>query len=228
MKIFKGKDIKTRNLQLSDDLESHIISLNKKYPRLKEVTEKYFNDDSEIDFQSIEKAFVSDSDQSMLMEKYKAFVKEYLETIEYVYKKYSVVDYNKLTKEVKPEEGTIDETIYKIVNTLENLSKLYLTDEKKEILSLIVESQDKHIDKKTREKKIKEAEKKWDALKEKFDSNKYILPRSLGKDLKALHNLWLSLEGKTKINNKTFRIAAISVSSIIIILIGVAIWLTII
>lgn len=230
MKIFKGKELKNKNLNLDDELESYIFSLNKKFPQLKEVTEKYFEDDSDIDFQSIEKAFVSDSDDSMLMEKYRGFVLEYLEIIEEIYKKYSTVSSEDAEQfaELKEQAVLMEQTKFIILNTLENLTKLYLTDEKKEILTLIVESQDKHIDQATRDKKIEDAERKWDALKEKLDSNQYILPRSLDKDLESLEKLYRSLEGKTKINDKTFKIAAISVSSIIIIVIGIAIWLTII
>ena len=232
MKIFKNKELTEKKIKLSDEMQSQIFSLNKKFPQLKEVTEKYFDDDTEIDFKSIEKAFVSENDDSMLMEKHKKFVKDYIKTIGIISNKYGVADYSKKKTqnyfEMKSAEETIDETIFKIENTLNNLAKLYLTQEKKEILNLIVESQEKHIDESTRQKKIAEAERKWDDLKATLDSNQFILPPSLGKDLKSLEKLYYSLQEKRKINNKTFKITAISVSSIIIILIGIAIWVTII
>ena len=147
-----------QDIKISESLDSQILALNKKFPKLAKVSDKYkLISKDELNFEQIKDAFINKSDPHILMQRYKDFVNEYLKNLKYISK-----NYTGLVELPKTEDELIkfDDTLIQINNTIDELDKLFLNTEKQEILNEIVNAHKENISKEEYERRIATAEKK--------------------------------------------------------------------
>lgn len=209
-----------------DDFNYQIKILNKRFPQLEETVNKYFENDTNISFDSIKNAFLSGTDPIELVEKYKPFTEEYL------YKVKKIRDENSLFQSIDESFLTNNENIIEtknitfiIENTLNNFGKLFLTSNKNELLHLINELQKESKEIKNKKRKLLEAKEMYKKLYLLSNDKNFIRLDSLKKDLELLNELIKSFKKRNNKIIKKLNIGLVVVLSIIILISGVGIWL---
>ena len=186
---YKNKEFKSVELKISENLDSQIYSLNKKYPRLAKLTEEYFSNESKADFDEVKEAFITKSDPSILMQKHKDFVEKYLEAVVDIRDKHAIeeTDHNFNINVAIEDVKNLKQKLY---NTVENIDKQYINTTKKEILEEIIQSNKTSATQEEILKRERLIRQKVNYLKAFMNDPHFIELDSVAKDLDYLKQLY--------------------------------------
>lgn len=186
MKFLKREKI-SENIDVDSVVQNTVLSLNKRFPQLEEVTNIYTEKVKKLKDGNVEKAFSSSSDPTEQINLYKNFLEDYAKEIEEIRNIFA--DIQKSSNSPVDESLKNTKRLFKLTKTnTQTIKELRLNDYKQDIAlkvkNLIGEENEHDIYQ--YKKSIRELISSLKKLS--YDEN-IILPKSLNRDLKLLETL---------------------------------------